>query len=398
MDQAAFDESWFKSKSKEEVVKEISELRKNIKRKHQSMKREMMESEELWERQLKPISEPLRQLLDESEQANNTSVEDDDVREFPSVIRKRRADENCDDLSPIKRFVPNTPQGEKRKRSLLFRTNDDDNISISEMPLAKRLTRERAEHMDDQDESSEQPEENDCMEVADVGGRDECGIFETPPTGEVLLQSPYGKIMAKRFVEKNFTGNLAKEYFVKLIKGSKEIDTTYGIHVEGDSWKIGDKTIELDNNDFIIDGRVYEGTRGLYELIFMSKPNEYVYTEHDLNNYSSILTQTNVHRANYSAQGKLKSNRGYKYKNIISVITARVVKDHTPTQMETFASGSGIVLTNSKPDIIYYDDPNEIVDRLRILMASQAAGNNAHSNEINAIMEELNELKPELMK
>ncbi len=392
--QDVFDEN----KTKEEVVKQISELRKNIKRKHRSLKREMIESEELWERQLKPISEPLKQLLDENADHTNTTLKDEIFQEPSNALRKRRADENCDDdISPVKRFIPNALQGVKRKRGALFQSNDD--VSNLETPLAKRLTRDREEVMDAEEDGviNEEDEEGE-MEVVDVG-KDECGIFETPPTGELLLQSPYGKIMAKRFVEKNFTGNLAKEYFIKLIKGSKEVDSTYGVHVSGDHWKIGDKVIELNNNDLLIDGLTYEGTRGLYELIFMNKPNEYVYTEKDLNSYASILAQTNVHRVNYSPRGKIRSNRGHKYKNIISVIFSREKDQQQPSnQMETHASGSGLTLTDSKPNVIYYDDANEIIDRLRILMASQAAGNNAHSNEINAIMEELIELKPELCK
>lgn len=40
----------------------------------------------------------------------------------------------------------------------------------------------------------------------------------------------------------------------------------------------------------------------------------------------------------------------------------------------------------------YFDDPNELCDRLHLLVASQAAGNSNHSREINSIVEELREL------
>ncbi|MCI0557609.1 MAG: hypothetical protein MN733_03880, partial [Nitrososphaera sp.] len=42
-------------------------------------------------------------------------------------------------------------------------------------------------------------------------------------------------------------------------------------------------------------------------------------------------------------------------------------------------------------DYVHWDDPNELVDRLRLLLASQAAGNSNHSNEIVSIIEELRE-------
>lgn len=39
----------------------------------------------------------------------------------------------------------------------------------------------------------------------------------------------------------------------------------------------------------------------------------------------------------------------------------------------------------------YYDDPNELCDRLRLLISSKGAGNTNHDQEINSIVEELRE-------
>ena len=44
-----------------------------------------------------------------------------------------------------------------------------------------------------------------------------------------------------------------------------------------------------------------------------------------------------------------------------------------------------------KNNFMYWDNPNELVDRLRLLLASQAAGNTSLSNEILSIFEELYE-------
>lgn len=40
----------------------------------------------------------------------------------------------------------------------------------------------------------------------------------------------------------------------------------------------------------------------------------------------------------------------------------------------------------------YFDDPNELCDRLRLLVSSRMAGNSNHMQEINSILEELREL------
>ena len=50
-----------------------------------------------------------------------------------------------------------------------------------------------------------------------------------------------------------------------------------------------------------------------------------------------------------------------------------------------------IVRERNQLDYVYWDDPNELVDRLRLLLAFQAAGNPSHTNEMISITEELRE-------
>ena len=45
----------------------------------------------------------------------------------------------------------------------------------------------------------------------------------------------------------------------------------------------------------------------------------------------------------------------------------------------------------SNIDIVYWDYPNELVDRLRLLVSEQQAGNKIHTNEILSITEDLRE-------
>ena len=52
-----------------------------------------------------------------------------------------------------------------------------------------------------------------------------------------------------------------------------------------------------------------------------------------------------------------------------------------------------IARVGNQLDYIYWDDPNELVYRLRLLLASQAAGNPSHTNEIISIIEELRDAK-----
>ena len=50
-----------------------------------------------------------------------------------------------------------------------------------------------------------------------------------------------------------------------------------------------------------------------------------------------------------------------------------------------------MILNDNKIDYVYWDDPSELVDRLRLLEASRQADHNAHDNEILSIIEELRE-------
>jgi len=60
---------------------------------------------------------------------------------------------------------------------------------------------------------------------------------------------------------------------------------------------LDDKRIILyKNDDIIINGKIYDGTPSLYELIFMKFPNESICTDDDVQTYRSILLMTNAHQ------------------------------------------------------------------------------------------------------
>lgn len=52
---------------------------------------------------------------------------------------------------------------------------------------------------------------------------------------------------------------------------------------------------------------------------------------------------------------------------------------------------SRFISYNNHIDYIYFDDPNELCDRLKLLISSKASGNTNHQREINSIIEELRE-------
>jgi len=170
-----------------------------------------------------------------------------------------------------------------------------------------------------------------------------------------------------------------------------EIDHVYGVYFDKNEMRLGNKRFDIDNDDSIIIDRVrYIGTPGLYELIFMRIPDDVIYIEDDMQKYKSILMATSAHKRKYVVQGRLNSNKGYKYKQRIAPLMSIESKKNKP--------GTGIfmpramTLTDNKIDYVHWDDPYELVDRLRLLDASRRAGHNAHDNEILSIIGELREV------
>lgn len=49
--------------------------------------------------------------------------------------------------------------------------------------------------------------------------------------------------------------------------------------VFGNIWMLSDKVLELKKDELAINGKQYTGIMGLYELIFMSDPDPYIYAE-----------------------------------------------------------------------------------------------------------------------
>ena len=67
----------------------------------------------------------------------------------------------------------------------------------------------------------------------------------------------------------------------------------YGIYEKDGIYKMGEKKLELDENDNIhIDNITLKGTAGLWRLIMMKKPERY--TPEEDRDYKELIERTNV--------------------------------------------------------------------------------------------------------
>ena len=169
-------------------------------------------------------------------------------------------------------------------------------------------------------------------------------------------------------------GPIAAEYLEKFID-PEEVDKTFGIYLDKDqNWKIGNEKVELDGNDLIIGRTKYEGTRGLWELIVSNEPSEQNYDDGDLATYSEIMVNTNAIRMdNDPTNPRPKSSRSWKWTN--------VVKDIWYNRNTYEGQGTKTIVIPS--------DPNALLERLDLLMASKEAGNTGTRNELVSICDEL---------
>ena len=180
-----------------------------------------------------------------------------------------------------------------------------------------------------------------------------------------------------------------------------EDKTTFGMYFKDGDFRIGDKKVDIKDNDIIIDGIPYKGTVGLWELIMKDEPQEGVYTDEDFLNYGRILKQTNaIYKGNNPNQNYPKSSKSTKWKKLISPIWEDIKKQKDKTETEdedeeTEEEGNAFSLFDTNGEglkgkgLILPSDPNALIDRFDLLFSSQKAGHTGVRNEIVAILDEL---------
>ena len=180
----------------------------------------------------------------------------------------------------------------------------------------------------------------------------------------------------------NAFGPLGEEYLRKLLLWPRcKLDHTFGVRVNLNKSKyyIGNQEIEFDEEDCVrVGGETYHGSRGLFELLFMRNPDKHEITNSDKRKYKQILEISSAHKQGFHPNGRTASSAGVKYLHIIQKFFSSVGRSLLP-------------VTDNKIDNVHWDDPNELVDRLALLIASEKAGNLGLIAEIASIEEELRE-------
>lgn len=163
----------------------------------------------------------------------------------------------------------------------------------------------------------------------------------------------------------------------KVRRKDNTIDLVTGVRKLSKGFRFGDSSFTYNNNFYKIKGEQYKITPGLTELLFKKSPISEMITENDVNTYQNLIMKTNAYRNNYKSDNPVRVDKSTKFATYLSKLVR--------------GSGFKIAKKNDKTEYVYWDDPNELVERLKLLDAEKAAGNNNLDNEIQNILEELSE-------
>ena len=200
--------------------------------------------------------------------------------------------------------------------------------------------------------------------------------------------------------EDESVGEIARHYLNKQYR-----DTTFGIRKVKIKDKkhhyIGKTHVIVKDNDIIIkdSGERFKGTNGLWELITLKEPVDF--NKEDKNEYERLMIKTNViHRDDDPKNPRPKGSDGKKWKELVGPIwykrqgfseedAIRMTKDKNykkrlikkMRKLKYEYEGKGVVVIPS--------DPNALLERLDLLLASQEAGHTGVRNELVSIRDEL---------
>ena len=171
--------------------------------------------------------------------------------------------------------------------------------------------------------------------------------------------------------DEELVGEIAYEFLNKPFS-----DKTFGIRKEKGHHYIGGEHVIIDNNDIIIkkNGERFEGTAGLWELIMSKIPKNF--TDKDYDNYEDLMIMTNaLHRGNNEDNPHPKGSGSIKWRKLLSPIWYRKKGGvYTFPKKKEGYEGNGVVVIPS--------DPNALLERLDVLLASQEAGHTGVRNEL----------------
>lgn len=356
------------------LAQKIAETRKNIRKKHRALQAMKGEERREFERTFKPIIKPLTDIAKIKEEKIKQDSDEEEEEKDESILPPKHKIKGL--------TVRHLPPGQYKRRSMDVssislkagrqskkpRTNFSNRsiLQPSIMQSSFSTNYENNKQMEDRENTENESEENN-----DDDDDDENQFSHQASDPSLNLEDELENAHA-----------LTKPWLRELFRG--DTDTKFGPYYNNGDLMIGNKKIEFsESGSILIDNEIYPGTEGLYKLIFMKTPNINEATKSDLETYRKIMEQTSLYKKKYVSSAQRVGGNSQKYRFTILPILKSVID----------GKGLKFVVTNKKRNYQFWDDPNELCERLKLLVGEKSAGNNIHDAEISSILSELKQKK-----
>lgn len=328
------------------LLENLITSKKNIKRKIMEMKRGVIDSENYFREAFKPIIEPLSTHAKQNEICNTQST----VLENKSETSCTSEDDDDNELnSPFENFLNNRPKSTRYDKSYgMHYDKNSDSYKIGKHSV-------------------------------------------TFSHGKLLLLNKYYKFtpgLWSLLCEKE-----PKKTTIEDIESYYNILKTSGVHLKADGKPRTSRYHKWLNVVKPLYDRMKMEEKQFNEEI--DKINENTTPRINLKSFNNTLPSSPFDLLNAKRRKITQENDPFDFNQSASSFSP---SDRMSTDMINFTSspdpktGSGLykdVLPQTQ--LVYYDDPNELVTRLNLLTSSQSAGNTGVNNEIISILEELRE-------
>lgn len=345
------------------ILRQLAEAREAIKRKHQLIKRGKDNLEKTLNETFKPIVDPLKDLIEVTDQKK---INEDKIISIKPEKKNK--------ITFEKLFKSKEVGSSEDKTSYFNNTTNEFNTTLKPF-----------------DDTFESAIGNDNVDDYNDEYNPETSINESNDTTAIENIEKTSTSVSDQLLSDSVLGN-----YIHLLHDSSsnkgKLDKTFGVRLTENNYVIGDSPIYFEKNKVIVNDETYTATPGLMELLFHKEPDSEMISSLDQKNYLKILENTNAHRKKNDTNGEYRNKHLKKFKTFIAPNLSPNI-----TKKRKSIDGSGLLPThkiarrNTTFDFVWWNDPNELVDRLRLLIAEQAAGNPSHINEIHSIIEELRE-------
>lgn len=372
------------------ITKHLIETRNILKKKFNSIKQGEVEKELMLEKTFKPLTTPLNAIVEKTSNIQFPNEEHDlfdDLHTSTPLFKRKKSVKTFGSSAKRKKLCKSRKSVSKLKDSSLYESLD--NSYDNEQWKGSESENE------EQDEDQIKQERQEFEQSMGEESNDEPPLPESHKSQEPSFQDD---------LSSNKSASQSSDQLQLYLNDESRLDRVYGPRKdENDMWFLGKTQIFFRGKSIEVNNTKYPLTQGLYELLFFKDPLQH--TQNDLAVYKKILEKTSVHRRKQTPSGKIKASNSKKYKNIIKELfpiassssvtenlqTPRKINLRKSSKTMQYKGGGLMKLNLNKPNYVYWDDPNELVERLRLLMSSSLAGHSNHNNEIMSIIEELKE-------